>query len=71
MALILGCEMHYKNEIDTSKSYDLEAMYDENYPQPPIVAPQTERGKVPSDAVVLFDGKDLSQWVDKDGNPPK
>ena len=27
------------------------------------------QGEVPSDAVVLFDGKDLSQWVHPDGSP--
>jgi hypothetical protein len=28
-------------------------------------------GKAPSDAVTLFDGKDLSQWTQKDGSAPK
>jgi len=37
-------------------------------PQPPIVTPGTEStqekpGQAPSDAVVLFDGKDLSKWT--------
>ncbi|OJV86499.1 MAG: hypothetical protein BGO34_05930 [Bacteroidia bacterium 44-10] len=39
-------------------------------PQPPVVTP----GKIceqpipaPSDAIILFDGKDLSQWENKDG----
>ena len=41
-------------------------------PQPPVVTPPTpstqeKPGDAPSDAVVLFDGKDLSQWVDKTG----
>lgn len=52
------------------KSHDL------NRPAPAVVDPgtpstQTVVGKAPSDAVVLFDGKDLSAWVDKDGNPVK
>jgi hypothetical protein len=33
------------------------------YPAPPVVKPGKTLGQPPSDAVVLFDGKDLSQWV--------
>jgi hypothetical protein len=49
-------------------------VHDPERPQPAIVAPGTfsaqERpGKPPADAIVLFDGKDLSQWQDKSGNP--
>jgi hypothetical protein len=36
--------------------------------QPPVVTPG-ENGQPPSDAIVLFDGKDLSHWVHKDGRP--
>src|SRR5262249_31589191 len=40
-------------------------------PVPPIVTPGSQ-GAPPSDAVVLFDGKDLSQWQQqKDGAPAK
>jgi Domain of Unknown Function (DUF1080) len=49
-------------------------IHDPDRPLPPIVDPgkaSTEEapGRAPSDAVVLFDGKDLSKWVDKDGKP--
>lgn len=40
------------------------------YPVPPKVKPATIYGNAPSDAVILFDGKDISQWVDKEGNTP-
>jgi hypothetical protein len=42
-------------------------VHDGDRPQPAVVTPgtpstQEEPGKAPSDAVVLFDGKDLSHW---------
>ena len=51
-------------------------IHDPNRPLPPIVDPGTVStqqavGRAPSDAVVLFDGKDLSKWVDKDGKPAR
>jgi len=50
--------------------------HDRNRPQPPVVEPATvstqeQAGKPPSDATVLFDGKDLSQWCSMDGSPTK
>ena len=50
---------------------------DRNRPEPPIITPgtastQTRVGAPPSDAIVLFNGKDLSNWESvKDGGPPK
>jgi hypothetical protein len=46
-------------------------VHDENRPAPPIITPGPECGAAPSDAVVLFDGKDLSQWTDTKGNASK
>jgi hypothetical protein len=51
-------------------------IHDPNRPVPPIIDPGTAStpdtpGRAPSDATVLFDGKDLSRWVDKDGQPAK
>jgi hypothetical protein len=43
-------------------------VHDPARPQPPVVTPGSsfsQQAAPPSDAVVLFDGKDLSQWRDK------
>ena len=46
------------------------AVHDMSRPQPPVVTPAELPGQPPSDAIVLFDGKDLSKWEsDKDGGP--
>jgi len=51
-------------------------IHDMNRPAPPVIEPGTEStpsvpGTAPSDAIVLFDGTDLSQWTDTKGNPTK
>lgn len=50
--------------------------HDRTRPLPTVIDPGTastaeQPGRPPSDAVVLFDGKDLSQWVSMDGTPTK
>ena len=37
-------------------------VHDPSRPHPPVVTPAAEPGGAPSDAIVLFDGKDLSKW---------
>jgi hypothetical protein len=46
-------------------------VHDPARPQLPVVTPgeSSQNAQPPSDAVVLFNGKDLSHWRDKDGNP--
>lgn len=44
---------------------------DVNRPIPTVVTPGAERGAPPSDAIILFNGKDLSAWQANDGNDPK
>lgn len=47
--------------------------HDMNRPRPPIVKPAPQKLPLapPADALVLFDGKDLSQWRSQDGSPAK
>ncbi len=50
--------------------------HDRGRPLPAVVTPATassqeQPGRPPSDATVLFDGKDLSGWVSMDGSPTK
>ncbi|MDR2848783.1 MAG: DUF1080 domain-containing protein [Bacteroidales bacterium] len=40
-------------------------------PVPPVVKPGNAPGQPPSDAIVLFDGKDLSKWETQDGKVPE
>src|SRR5262249_9617539 len=49
-------------------------VHDGDRPQPRVITPGTagtpeEPGRPPSDAVVLFDGKDLSHWQGARGRP--
>lgn len=51
-------------------------IHDLERPQPRVVAPgtastQDQPGRPPSDAIALFDGKDLSQWQMADGQPAR
>jgi hypothetical protein len=51
-------------------------IHDRNRPLPPVIdagtsSTQDTPGRPPSDATVLFDGKDLSKWQHKDGTPAK
>ncbi len=43
-------------------------VHDPSRPQPRVVTPATEPGGAPSDAEVLFDGRDLSKWSKLDGS---
>ncbi len=51
-------------------------IHDPDRPLPAVVVSGTTStqdlpGHPPSDAIVLFDGKDLSRWAQKDGSPAK
>jgi hypothetical protein len=40
-------------------------------PQPRVVAPGKAAGQPPSDAILLFDGSDMSRWTRRDGTPAR
>jgi len=51
-------------------------VHDMNRPAPAVISPgtestATEAGEAPSDAIVLFDGTDLSKWTSRRGGPAK
>lgn len=51
-------------------------IHDRSRPQPPVITPgdastQDRPGQPPSDAIMLFDGKDLSEWEAAGGGPAK
>jgi hypothetical protein len=73
--LLMGSFLCTANSVGiTQKKIDKKwKIHDESRPLPPVVdpGPFTASAKPPSDAIVLFDGKDLSDWTDMKGNPSK
>jgi Domain of Unknown Function (DUF1080) len=69
LSLLFACAVHAQGDTQWK-------IHDMNRPVPPVITPGTSSteqaaGKAPSDAVVLFDGKDLSQWLGEDNGPAK
>ena len=70
-AVLLGSSVVCQAQVDPKWK-----IHDRNRPNPPVVtsgtvSTQDAAGKPPSDAVILFDGKDSSHWLQKDGSPSK
>ncbi|MEK6299530.1 MAG: DUF1080 domain-containing protein [Acidobacteriota bacterium] len=75
-ALPAICGPAFESSFAQSNRPDQWKIHDVDRPQPPTVdsgTSSTERqpGRPPSDAVVLFDGKDLSKWRTAAGKPAK
>lgn len=65
----LGCANSQAQDTPTPPKWTHE-MTEWYEPVPPVVTPGENRN-APSDALILFDGKDLSQWVGKGNSEPK
>lgn len=73
LVLGLGVGALCVHAADTQQQQKWE-VHDPKRPKPEVVTPgtfstQEEPGKAPSDAIVLFDGKDLSKWRGDKGEP--
>jgi len=85
--MFVGCQEAQQQEPDIVRVGDKVFQYvqtdtgrwlihDMNRPTPDIITPGTEStqdtpGTAPSDAIVLFDGKDLDEWTDTKGQASK
>ena len=68
LAIATGCKII--NSLKTPRHRW--AVHDMNRPIPRVVTPAEFPGQQPSDAIVLFDGRNFSQWIsEKDGSPVK
>jgi len=70
-AVLLLCVTPVRAQVDTNWK-----IHDPNRPVPPIITPGTASaqdtpGKPPSDAIILFDSTNLSQWLSTDNTPAK
>ena len=68
LALLAGSTVVKAQAVgDTIKDHRTTEIYS---PVPPVVTPAAKFGDAPSDAVILFNGKNLDEWVKvSDGTP--
>ncbi len=71
--LITACFQEKNPPESLTKPENRWRIHDPDRPLPPVVDPGAAGEPIPppSDAVVLFDGRDLSQWQDAKGNPAR
>jgi len=75
-SFLTGLYLQAAGEDDGAKAARQFRIHDPARPRPPIVDPGSastpqQPGKPPSDAVILFDGRDVSNWRAMDGSPAK
>ena len=61
LVTVLAAGGHAAKEL---KKYEVHDTTREN---PPVITPPEQVGQPPSDAIVLFDGKDTSEWISEKG----
>ena len=83
LVILAGCattpkqevkELEKRQYVETDTGWWL--VHDMNRPAPKVITPgtpstQDQAGTAPSDAIVLFDGTDLSGWTSGDGGPAR
>lgn len=66
--LLFGIAAYSSHAQETKKPAEMTPEMTEQWePEPVVVTPGTDNTAAPSDAIVLFDGKDLSKWKPKNG----
>ena len=54
-----------------AKEQESWGVHDMNRPLPPVIKPPAQLGQPPSDAIILFDGKNMAEWQTDKGEEPK
>lgn len=69
IGILSGISAARAQQTDTITDHRTTEVYS---PVPPVVTPGAQCGDAPSDAVILFDGKNLDKWASvSDGSPAK